>query len=218
MATTETSPAAAAATFEPLSERVINDVETLKALSDPLRIRILEAMVQAAAEGWTAKRIAKALGVGQTKLYHHLKLLEDRELIKPVDRQLVRGIMETSYQIAQLSLRLDRNLLAAGGADVRASAQDAMSSVFDIARDDFERALATGLLPIDGPADDSRPFMLNRGLMKMSPAKATELRERLVALLEEYGAEPSGELPVGLFISLHAIPSSTLEPAKRKRK
>lgn len=218
MATTETSPAAGADPFEPLPERVINDVETLKALSDPLRIRILEAMVQAAAEGWTAKRISKALGVGQTKLYHHLKLLEDRELIKPVDRQLVRGIQETSYRIAQLSLRLDRNLLAAGGEDVRTTAQHAMSNVFDLARNDFERALAIGLLPIDGPADDSRPFMLNRGLMKLSPAKATEIRERLVALLEEYSAEPSGELTVGLFISLHAVPSSTAEPAKRKRR
>ena len=218
MATTETTPAAAVDTFEPLSERVINDVDTLKALSDPLRIRILEAMVQAAAEGWTAKRIAKALGVGQTKLYHHLKLLEERELIKPVDRQLVRGIQETSYRIAQLSLRLDRNLLAAGGDDVRTTAQHAMSNVFDLARNDFERALTMGLLPIDGPADASRPLMLNRGLMKMSPEKATELRERLVALLAEYGAEPTGDLTLGLFISFHPVPSSTAEPARGKRR
>jgi DNA-binding transcriptional ArsR family regulator len=193
---------------EPVPERVIADVETLKALSDPLRIRILEAMVQAATEGWTAKRIAAALGVGQTKLYHHLKILEERELIKPIDRQLVRGIMETSYRIAQLSLRLDRDLLSSGGEEVRTEAQHTMSAVFDLARRDLEKALAAGLLPIDGLADKTKPFMLNRGLMKMSPEKAAELRERLVALLSEYGGEPEGELTLGLFISLHPVVSA----------
>lgn len=207
-------PGPATGSDEPLSERIVSDVETLKALSDPLRIRILEAMVQAAGEGWTAKRIAKALGVGQTKLYHHLKILEDRDLIRPVDRQLVRGIVETSYRIAQLSLRLDRNLLASGGDDVRASAEHTMTTVFDLARRDLERALAAGLLPIDGPADESRPFMLNRGLMKISPKKAAELRERLAALLAEYGAEPDGELTLGLFISLHPVPSATAQRSK----
>ena len=217
MAQTVTPSSAPASDFEPLAERIVADVETLKALSDPLRIRILETMVQAAGDGWTAKRIAGALGVGQTKLYHHLKILEDRDLIRPVDRQLVRGIVETSYQIAQLSLRLDRNLLASGGAEVRSSAEHAMTTVFDLARRDLERALAAGLLPIDEPADETRPFLLNRGLMKISPRNAAELRERLTALLSEYGAEPDGELTLGLFISFHAFPSATSKATPRRR-
>lgn len=204
----------AAETFEPLPERLITDVETLKALSDPLRIRILEAMVQAADEGWTAKRIAKALGVGQTKLYHHIKILEERELIRPVDRQLVRGIVETSYRIAQLSLRLDRNLLASGGAEVRSEAEHTMTTVFDLARRDLELALASGLLPIDEPADDRRPLILNRGLMKMTVEHATEFRERLGALVSEYGTDTEGELTLGLFISFHAVPSATSKSSK----
>jgi DNA-binding transcriptional ArsR family regulator len=212
-----TTTAPASEPFEPLPERLINDVETLKALSDPLRIRILEAMVQATAEGWTAKRLSKALGVGQTKLYHHLKILEERDLIRPVDRQLVRGIVETSYRIAQLSLRLDRNLLASAGEDVRAEAEHTMTTVFDVARREFERALAAKLLPVGEPVDESRPLMLNRSLMKLSHAKATELRERLVALLSEYGAEPDGELTISLFIALHPIPSASA-PAKSGRR
>ena len=62
-------------TFEPVAERVISDVETLKALSDPVRLRILETMVTAADEAWTVKRLAKALDTNSTKLYHHINIL-----------------------------------------------------------------------------------------------------------------------------------------------
>ena len=203
---------------EPLPERVISDVETLKALGDQLRIRILEAMVQAPGEGWTAKRIAKALGVGQTKLYHHIRILEDRNLIRPIDRQLVRGIVETSYQIAQLSLRLDRTLFASGSEDVRSFAEHALSTVFDLARRDLERALAAGLLPLDAPADAPKPFMLNRSLMKMSTKHAVELRERMTALLAEYDADPEGDLTLGLFIAFHPVPAAPPEPKARGKR
>ena len=55
---------ASSARAQPVAERVISDVETLKALSDPVRLRILETMVTAADEAWTVKRLAAALGVG----------------------------------------------------------------------------------------------------------------------------------------------------------
>ena len=87
-------------------------METLKALSDPVRLRILETMVQAADEDWTVKRIATALGVGPTKLYHHIAILEERELIRVAGTRVVSGIIETRYRIAQLSVRLDRTLLS----------------------------------------------------------------------------------------------------------
>ena len=64
---------------QPVAERIISDVETLKALSDPVRLRILETMVTAADEAWTVKRLAKALGTNTTKLYHHINILEDPE-------------------------------------------------------------------------------------------------------------------------------------------
>ena len=55
----------------PLPERTISDVETLKALSDPVRLRILETMVQAPDDDWTVKRIAAALNlsIGTVKGY-----------------------------------------------------------------------------------------------------------------------------------------------------
>src|SRR5215471_9517340 len=103
--------------FTPLPERVVSDVDTLKALSDPVRLRILETMVQAPGDAWTVKRLASALGVGPTKLYHHIAILEERELVRVAGTRVVSGIIETSYRIAQLSVRLDRAMLSSAPSD-----------------------------------------------------------------------------------------------------
>jgi hypothetical protein len=159
-----------------------------------------------------------ALGVGQTKLYHHIKILEERELIRPTGQQLVRGIMETSYRIAALQLRLDRNLLTSGGPEVRSSAEQAITTVFDLARRDFEAALAAGLLGIDQAADPSHPFLLNRGLLRVSATRAVELRERLAALLAAFGSEADGDVTLGLFISLHPVPETDSKATRAARR
>ena len=126
-------------TFQPLAERIISDVETLKAISDPVRLRILETMVTAADEAWTVKRLAKALDTNPTKLYHHINILEEREFIRVAGTRVVSGIIETSYRIAQLSLRLDRALLSGAGADVRSSVHDVLAVVFDSVADMAQR-------------------------------------------------------------------------------
>src|ERR1043165_9400136 len=86
----------------PEAERLISDAETLKALSDPLRLRILETMVTRAAEPWSVKELATAMGVPQTRLYHHIDLLVERDLIRAAAQRVVSGIIETRYRIAAL--------------------------------------------------------------------------------------------------------------------
>jgi DNA-binding transcriptional ArsR family regulator len=191
---------------DPLPERLISDVETLKALSDPLRLRVLEVMVRAPIEAWTVKRIAKALGVGPTKLYHHIRILEDRELIKQSGQQLVRGIVETSYRIAQLELRLDRRFLTGGDAEVRASTHATLMTIFDLARQDLEVAAATGMLDRDAADGEGYPVTLSRTHARLSRARAAELRERLSALIHEYDDdEADADATYGVFISLHPM-------------
>ena len=197
--------------FQPLAERIISDVETLKALSDPVRLRILETMVTAADEAWTVKRLAAALGTNPTKLYHHINILEERELIVVGGTRVVSGIIETSYRIAQLSLRLDRALLSGAGPDVRDSVHDVLAVIFDSVRDEIERGLASGLVK---SSDDPLSELLIRGLTMLPPERAVELRSRLRELLEEFDVagpdqvEP-GSLPFGYLIAVYPFPEPT---------
>ena len=202
--------------FQPIHERVISDVETLKALSDPVRLRILETMVTAADEAWTVKRLAAALGTNPTKLYHHINILEERELIVVAGTRVVSGIIETSYQIAQLSLRLDRALLSGAGDDVRNSVHDVLAVIFDSVRDEIERGLAGGLIK---SSDDPLSELLIRGLTMLPAERAAELRSRLRELLEEFDVagpdqvEP-GSLPFGYLIAVYPFPESTTTNAE----
>ena len=68
--------------------------------------------------------------------------------------------METSYRIGQLQLRLDRRLLASGEPDVQSATQQAVTAVFDQAREDLELARQASellwLLGAGGRADAPR--------------------------------------------------------------
>jgi DNA-binding transcriptional ArsR family regulator len=196
----------------PLAERIVSDVETLKALSDPVRLRILETMIQAADEAWTVKRIATALGVGPTKLYHHIAILEERDLIRVAGTRVVSGIIETSYRIAQLGVRLDRSLLSGSRADDAAEAiDDVLRTIFDTAREDVARAIRSGSMRID-PEGAPTMGLLRQDLKRLTPARAAELKERLGALLEEYDGDTEASaaadaMAFGLLVGLAPIES-----------
>src|SRR4051812_39819474 len=74
---------------------VIADVEALKAIADPLRLRIL---LTAAEESRTAKELAGQLEVPQTRLYYHLGLLEKAGLLRVASTRIVSGIEERRYE------------------------------------------------------------------------------------------------------------------------
>jgi DNA-binding transcriptional ArsR family regulator len=204
----------AATDLTPAAERVISDVETLKALSDPVRLRILETMIQAADEDWTVKRIAAALGVGPTKLYHHVAILEEREFIRVAGKRVVSGIIETRYRIAQLNVRLDRALLSASAPtdEGTAAIEAVLGTIFDAAREDVGRALRSGAMQVD-PDNGPARGVLRQDLMRLSDARAAELRERLTALLDEYADDDVADGgPVGLLIALYPIADTRRDP------
>ena len=67
---------------EPLAEMKISDLETIRIMSDPLRLRVIQAMSADVDESWTVKRLAAALGLPATKLYYHINLLEKHGLVR----------------------------------------------------------------------------------------------------------------------------------------
>jgi len=172
----------------PLKERLISDVETLRALSDPVRLRILEVMTASPDETFTVKRLATELATSQTKLYHHVNTLVERELIRVASQRVVSGIIETSYRVGQLELRLDRALLSADPTVMH----DTLVTFFDGARGDIERGLRSGVISLadDSPVDEK--LLMARGLGRLAPEQAAAFRTRLLALFEEFGATVEG--------------------------
>lgn len=193
---------------DPLPERRISDVETIKALSDPLRLRILEIMTARHAEAFTVKRLAGVLGVSQTKLYHHVNLLLERELIRTAGTRVVSGIIETSYRIAQLKISLDRSLLTADSPEMH----DVLTTVFEGARDDIERGLRNGVIGIGEDADPSSKLLLSKGLARLSKAQVVAVRARVLELIDGFDAEDGDGRPYGLVLGFY--PMADVESAE----
>jgi DNA-binding transcriptional ArsR family regulator len=189
----------------PDSERVISDPETLRAIADPTRIAILETMVTRANDAWSVKELAAALGMPQTRLYHHIELLVERDLIRAAGRRLVSGIVETRYRLAALTLRLDPHLFASeAGADSTAAL---IGNILDAARGELIAALRA--LPPDADDVPDRP-LVTRGLARLTPERAAELRRRLVALLEEFeDGQPADAKAYAFLVALY--PATTAE-------
>ena len=86
----------------------IRSLDQLKILSDPLRMRLLEAFILTPG---TTKKVAESLGEPPTKLYHHVDALERAGLIELRSTRQNRGTLEKHYGAVAEAFRVDPDLL-----------------------------------------------------------------------------------------------------------
>ena len=208
----ESSPAATTTTgdeFEPAKEFVVTDLETLRVVSDPLRIQLLELLVRGPR---TVKQLAADMGTTQTKLYYHLNLLEEHGLVRVVSTRVVSGIIEKQYGITAYSFRPDPALFSLGGEGDSEGLPLLLSSIFGHTQNDISRSAQAGLIDFERP-DSDRTYMLMRTLLALSPKRAEKFGTKLKALVAEYSTEPtragiSDTLTHGLMIAYYPLPQA----------
>jgi DNA-binding transcriptional ArsR family regulator len=84
-------------------ELLVRDFDTLRALADPLRLRLFEVFKQPT----TAKQAAEVLGEKLSRIYHHVDALSAAGLIELVDTQQKRGTVEKYYRSAAERVSVD---------------------------------------------------------------------------------------------------------------
>jgi DNA-binding transcriptional ArsR family regulator len=190
---------------EPPAELVITDVEQLKAVSEPLRLELLELLTERAEQGWTAKELAERLGTKQTKLYHHLAILEERGFIRVASTRMVSGIQEKRYQATARSFRVDRRLLTGG--DPNAAMAGALDAMFEKARMEIVAGLANGQINLDPDSPERARMGIWATHARLSPASVKRVM-RLITKLAEVDSldEPDGA-DYGLLVGFY--PRST---------
>ncbi|QMU75446.1 helix-turn-helix domain-containing protein [Streptacidiphilus sp. PB12-B1b] len=191
--------------------RLVDDAATFKAMADPLRLAMLRRMMAAGVSEnmrpWTAKELAAELGEPQTKLYRHLKQLEECGLIRVVETRLVSGIVEQRYAAAQTSMEIKRDFLE------QSTTRDETADLFAAGIDTYRRGLLAavhgGRIDLKAepePGASYRRPLLMFGDVRLSPARADEFRRRLSELLDEYvssdGRIPSYQEPDGVELSV----------------
>lgn len=171
--------------FVPAEEFVVNDLETLKVLSDPLRLRIRELM----SEPCTVKQVASALKIPPTKLYYHINLLEKHGIIVLVETRLVSGIVEKHYQVSSKGIRVATHLLQPANGEGGEGVQVTVNGMFEDARTDLLASISEGAV---NTADDApthhgaKAFSIR---LHLDEAEAGELFRRVDELTKEFLAK-----------------------------
>lgn len=167
--------------FVPADELVIEDLETLKVMADPLRLRIRELM----STPCTVKQIAQSLDIPATKLYYHINLLEKHNLIVVVDARIVSGIIEKHYQVAARTIRVAPHLLS-GSTENAESLRLSIDTVFDDTKTDLLDSVAAGAIDDRENAEPHEGASLRSARLRLTEPEARELFSQIGALLERF--------------------------------
>src|SRR5215510_5963461 len=128
-------------TTKQASSLTLSDLEQVKVLADPLRLRILEQLCLAER---TTKQVAQRLGEKPTKLYHHVEALERVGLIRLARTRQNRGTIEKYYLAVARQFQADSRIFStdAGSAAKGDALQTVITSLLDRTADEMRSLIA----------------------------------------------------------------------------
>ena len=186
------TPTQSGGKFEPAEEAVIEDLEALKVLADPLRLRIIELM----ARPQTVKKVAAKLDIPPTKLYYHVNLLEKHGIIVTVNTRIVSGIIEKQYQVSAKSFRVARALLSPASDEGGLSIT--LDGLFSSTREDVMASVREGAVGVHDDSPKHRTLKLSQLRLELSEDQAGEFYRRFDEMMDGFArdfaeAEPGKE-------------------------
>jgi DNA-binding transcriptional ArsR family regulator len=179
------------ADFKPVELIQITTLEQLRAISDPLRVEIIEIIMR---EALTVKQMADRLNQPATKLYYHVSELESAGFVTLVGTRVKSGIVEKYYRTAADSIQVDRSLLN-GSAGAEESLGLLITTVFDTTIADLTRSFKSGNLNLTGDAANpqDKQLMLTHDLCRLHRADVPLFIDKFKSLLAEMDVKGEGE-------------------------
>jgi DNA-binding transcriptional ArsR family regulator len=162
---------------------VIENLETLKVVADPLRLRILDVFDD---KPHTVKQIAKVLGIPPNKLYYHVNMLEEHGLIRVVDTRIVSGIIEKLYLISAHQITPAKGLLSPGGPGNTEGWEVMLDSIFEDNKQLLLESVRHGVVDLSKENGTHTSFNFGTHSLELTSAEAKDFNKRLVELVGEF--------------------------------
>lgn len=175
----------------------ITTLEQLRAISDPLRQRLLHHF---AAQSATTKQVAVQLGERPSKLYHHVEALEAAGLLHLVETRPNRGTLEKYYRAVARQFTVDHTLLS--------GEQEALNELQKVTIQILQDSLNEAYRRFhDEGAEALKTMVLAHIPPRLNKAQAQYLAERLQSLLAELQDQPveDSATPYSLTITLFPL-------------
>ena len=152
----------------------IRDLDQIRLLADPLRLRLLQTFAESAK---TTKQAAAELAEKVTKLYRHVDALHDAGLLIVVKEQQKRGTVERTFRAVAHRFEADQSLFAESHGD---NGSDAVREMLRISEAEIIDAIASG---DQGRVEDEQAIVMRiRG--RATPEEIAELRAALKAWID----------------------------------
>lgn len=157
---------------------VITDPKIVKMMSDPMRMRIAEALTS---EARTAKELATVFDVPVTRLYYHIGLMEEHGMIQVVDTQMVSGIQEKRYQLIARNFSVDGHLFNEEPKPGR-RVDEMIGAIFDNAR----RQLRLAIAEREAQKGTEATIVVGQNVLALTPAQLEKVEAELDALSDRF--------------------------------
>jgi len=163
---------------------IIQDLETLRVVSDPLRAQILELLT---GHKLTVGDVAEKLGLSASKLYYHFNLLEKYGLIQVAETRQVANLIEKLYFAKASYLSIDPALLTFSAGGSNEALISVVQTVIDATREDFIRSFQARSYNLEsGAQEKNRQALLHRVIAQIPDDKAIDFLERIRLLVDEF--------------------------------
>ena len=183
--------------FRPAERYVIQTLEELRIISNSLRLQILDVLIAAP---HTVTQVGEHLGIQSKKLYYHMGELERVGLVRLVHTEIQSGIQLKYFRAIAAYYYLTASMLHTERSVKNA---DASEGFLGFLLESSAAALRRSV--VDGTIERfPESFIVSRRRLRMSPEKATELRDCLRDLEEKIMAaeDPDGELSMAYVYAL----------------
>ena len=166
----------------------VDDLETLKVLTDPLRLQIMTVLDP---EPRTINYVAERLGLASSRLYYHFNMLESHGLIRVVETRMVNNIVEKVFWTSAEELTIDNDLFKYSSDEGSEYLSRLVISTLDSVREDMVRSLEAEKYNIEQGKEKTQSVLLMSKVQKrISREDFLAFQKKLSALLEDYGDLP----------------------------
>lgn len=163
---------------------IVKDLETLKVLSDPLRIQILEVLEP---KPQTVNQVAERLGLSNSRLYYHFNMLEAHGLIKVVETRFVNNMMEKDYWVTAEEIEIDKDLLNFSSESGQESILQIIKSSWEATLEEILRSLQSRTIQLaQNGQENPRKLVMVKLYSRLSDETYAEFVEKFNKLLEEF--------------------------------
>ena len=187
----------------------VTNLEQMKVLADPRRIRILELL----GEERTTKQVAEILGEPPTRLYHHVAALARVGLIRLARTRQSRGALEKYYVAVAKAFSADPRLFTSRGVPQAAvAAQSLATQLLDLTGDDLRALLAEGASLRTLKEQGILSYLEVRGTPRELQAIRTKLTTLIEGVVGQDSKKPRDEMRYRLTIAFFPLARRSSSP------